>query len=193
VRRALILLLLSGFTLWTLLGAADAPPHGTIDASRIWDAGSPEKVELTSTPPDPPPLVERDQWIVDLRWDRGAVSLLGLGKVREPAARASSRVMGRFALELYAGPTLIERVRFDFPLLGTPDPADGDWESLPSFTAKLRSRVSVTFPATMLGNRWELRDRATGQRWVLPWPPSEGLSGDAGVLPDAWDAGKTRL
>ena len=38
-----------------------------------------------------------------------------------PRPRETPRAMGRFALELFEGPALIERVRFDFPLLGPPD------------------------------------------------------------------------
>jgi hypothetical protein len=34
--------------------------------------------------------------------------------------------MGRFAFEFFIGPTLIERVRFYFPLLGAGAPEDND-------------------------------------------------------------------
>ena len=78
--------------------------------------------------------------------------------------------MGRFALELFEGPTLIERVRFDFPLLGAPRARR---TPSPSFAGKLRTRIGVVFPATKRGTRLELWDRATGRRWSLPWPPRD--------------------
>ncbi|HEY4016420.1 MAG TPA: hypothetical protein VGM06_23960 [Polyangiaceae bacterium] len=144
-------------------------PRRTLDMSRAFDAGplaSPiGDVKITATPADPPPLVERGQWVFDLRWDRGDVWLLGIARRELPSPQATPRVMGRFALELFEGPTLIERARFDFPLLGVPE-ADGGVQLAP----KLRTRIGVVFPATRKGTRLELWDRATGRRWTLPWP-----------------------
>ncbi len=77
--------------------------------------------------------------------------------------------MGRFALELFEGPTLVERARFDFPLLGAEEP-----DAALSFTPKLRTRIGVVFPATKRGTRLELVDRATRRRWALPWPVQDG-------------------
>jgi hypothetical protein len=157
-----------------ILPAMAADPRHTIDASRVLDAGplpgTPVDLVLTPTPVDPTPLVERSQWVFDLRWDRGDVYLLGVQPLELPAPRETPRVMGRFALELFAGPALIERVRFDFPLLGPPDPPDAGRNAAPSLGAKLRTRIGVVFPATKLGTRLELWDRATGRRWSLPWP-----------------------
>ena len=121
---------------------------------------------MTRTPPDPPALVARDQWVIDLRWDRGEVFLLGTHRLTPIAPRATPRAMGRFAVELYEGPTLIERVRFDFPLLGAPDIETGKDPLAP----KLRTRIGVVFPATARGTALQLWDRATGERWALPWP-----------------------
>lgn len=149
----------------------------TIDVSRVLEAGAPLPVTpdivITKTPPDPPALVERTQWVFDLRWDRGDVWLIGVHPLELAAPQATPRVMGRFALELFEGPTLIERTRFDFPLLGAPEPDGG-----PSLTAKLRTRIGVMFPATARGTRLDLVDRATGHRWALPWPIT---TADAGL------------
>jgi hypothetical protein len=159
-----------------VLPAMAADSKHTIDASRALDAGplpgaAPEIV-LTSTPADPTPLVERSQWVFDLRWDRGDVWLVGVNPLELRAPQATPRVMGRFALELFEGPALVERVRFDFPLLGPPEPGDAGRGAPPSFSQKLRTRVGVVFPATRRGTRLELWDRATNRRWSLPWPPS---------------------
>lgn len=130
---------------------------------------------ITATPPDPLPLVERSQWVFDLRWDRGEVWLLGVAGMQLQAPQATPRAMGRFALELFEGRALVERVRFDFPLLGAGDP-----DATISLTNKLRTRIGVVFPATRRGTRLELVDRATGRRWSLAWPPSAPSSADGG-------------
>lgn len=152
------------------LAAHAGEGHRTIDMGRVLDAGAGFDMHFTPTPPDPAPLVSRAQWVVDLRWDRGDVWLLGARKIALAAAQATPRVMGRFALELFEGPTLIERVRFDFPLLAVPDSSDAGLTRAPSLTEKLRTRIGVVFPATPRGTRLELVDRAGGRRWPLPWP-----------------------
>lgn len=160
--------LATALTLAALTTRADET-RGTIDVSRVLEAGAPlpptPDIVITKTPPDPPAMIERGQWVFDLRWDRGDVWLLGVHPLELPAPQATPRVMGRFALELFEGPTLIERARFDFPLLGAPEPEGG-----PSLTAKLRTRIGVMFPASARGTRLDLVDRATGRRWALPWP-----------------------
>lgn len=134
-------------------------------------------------PPDPAALVSRAKWVYDLRWDKGEVYLVDVHEVDLGEPRPSPRVMGRFALELYEGPILIERVRFDFPLLGAPAPDAGvGFRAPPRFEPKLRTRIGVLFPTTTRGTRLELWDRAEGTRWGLPWPPVRGPGGglDAG-------------
>jgi hypothetical protein len=178
------------------VSALATEPGHTIDASRVLDAGAlpgaaPEIVILP-IPVDPAPMVERSQWVFDLRWDRDDVWLLGVQPLELPAPRETPRVMGRFALELFEGAALIERVRFDFPLLGSFVQADGQRDSrrdggsdggsdarrdnartAPSFSQNLRTRIGVVFPAASRGTRLELWDRATNRRWSLPWPPPQ--------------------
>ncbi|MDB4943666.1 MAG: hypothetical protein JWP97_3200 [Labilithrix sp.] len=150
---------------------AGAPDAGVRDAS----------ASLARIPPDPTPMAERQQWVFDLRWDRGDVYLLEVHKVDMGAPHTTPRVMGRFALELFEGPTLIERVRFDFPMLGGAEPDAGRGDP-PAFEPKLRSRIGVLFPATKRGTRLELWDRARNVRMPLPWPPTEGpAAADAGA------------
>jgi hypothetical protein len=173
------------------LTALAAEPRRSIDVGRALDAGAPQPVlsdlTVTRTPPDPAPLVSQSQWVFDLRWDRGDVWLLGVHPLELPAPQATPRVMGRFAVELFEGPTLVERVRFDFPLLGPPEPAD----AAVSLQAKLRTRIGVIFPSSKRGSRLELWDRATGRRWSLPWPPvaTAGAAIDDGGPDGARDAG----
>jgi hypothetical protein len=176
-----IVLGLSSFVLAvSALSALADEPRRTIDASRALDAGPPAAqplpdIEMTRTLPDPPPLVQRSQWVFDLRWERGEVWLLAVHPLDLAAPQATPRAMGRFALELFEGASLVERVRFDFPLLGAHEPDAG-----PSLVPKLRTRIGVVFPATKRGTRLELADRAAGKRWALPWPVQA-----APALPDA--------
>jgi len=149
MRRASWLLLLPLAPALFLGGVAAAGPHDVAHAVR-----------------DPPPLTEKSQWVFDLRWDRGDVFLLGVNKVEMPQPMTTPRVMGRFALELSERGRLIERARFDFPGMAVPD-ADGGVQLLP----KMRTRIGVFFPATSRGDKLELVDRLTAQRWSLPWPP----------------------
>jgi hypothetical protein len=179
-RRAIGLLRVLGWAPMALgaimacaLAARAGETRRSIDVSRVLDAGALPSMRVTATPPDPTPLVAQTQWVFDLRWDRGDVWLLGVHEIELPAPQATPRVMGRFALELFEGPTLIERVRFDFPLLGVPDDhgdAGPPLSRTPSFTDKLRTRIGVVFPATRRGTRLELVDRASGRRWPIPWP-----------------------
>ncbi|MBS2015271.1 MAG: hypothetical protein JST00_20455 [Deltaproteobacteria bacterium] len=155
-------------------GVGDAGP----DAAR--EGGG----AISRTPPDPPPMSEREQWVFDLRWDRGDVYLVSIQKIDMGTPHVTPRVMGRFALELFEGPTLIERVRFDFPMLGAPEASDGGLQGKPKFEPKLKTRIGVLFPATKRGTKLELWDRAKDQRWPLPWPPTERTySSDGGASP----------
>jgi hypothetical protein len=125
---------------------------------------------VTRTPPDPTPLTSRGQWIFDLRYDHGDIFLTDTRTMELPTAQATPRVMGRFALELFEGPTLIERVRFDFPFLGaTEERKDGG--NFFQLDRRVITKIGVIFPTTTRGTRLELRDRATEERWALPWPP----------------------
>jgi hypothetical protein len=171
-------LVASGACAFGLLRAAGGEPRKTIDVSRALDATAPmtsaPDISIGPTQPDPAPIVEREQWLLDLRWSRGELSLLGVSRLQLPNAQATPRSMGRFAIELFEGRTLVERLRFDFPLLGASEP-----DAAASFAKKLGTRIVVMFPATRRGTRLELLDRATNRRWPLPWPPR--LFNEAGI------------
>ena len=157
MRRALFLLVLPlapALVLAATAATAD-PPHQQVPIVR-----------------DPPPLTEREQWVFDLRWDRGDVYLLGARKITMPTPMTTPRVMGRFAIELWERGKLVERTRFDFPGMAVPD-EEGGIQILP----KLRTRIGVFFPATSRGDKLVLVDRLTAQQWALPWPPVPASTG----------------
>jgi hypothetical protein len=132
-------------------------------------AYAPDSGKISRIPPDPPSLTSRMQWVFDLRWSQGEPYLVAVHPLDLGSPQTTPRAMGRFAIELFEGPTLIERVRFDFPMLGPPEP-DAGYGAPPSLTKKLTSRIGVMFPAVDRGTRLELWDRATDARWPLPWP-----------------------
>jgi hypothetical protein len=169
MRRAIAIVAGAALGLASLSVLATRPAIADSDAARI--------------PPDPPPMAERYQWVYVFRWEKNEVYLVSVRKTDMGEPHTTPRVMGRFALELLEGPTLIERVRFDFPMLGMEEPGDGGWKSPPRFLPGLKTRIGVIFPATKRGTRLELWDRATNRRWPLPWPPVEGVFSDN--LPDA--------
>jgi hypothetical protein len=124
----------------TAMPWSSSPPGGL---RRLWINGPPPtpSVSITKIPPDPPATRARAKWLFDLKYDRGDPYLLATRKIQLAAPEDAARVMGRFALELYEGPTLIERVRFDFPLLGAPE-ADAGYGAPPRIEPKLGRLLS---------------------------------------------------
>jgi hypothetical protein len=96
---------------------------------------------------------------------------------RQPIVTA--RQMGRFAIELWIGHELVERVRFDFPLLAAEPPPPGVAASRsrplhepPRVAADARLERTVLVPASSRATRALLVDRATGSGQPLRWPPA---------------------
>jgi len=131
--------------------------------------------------PDPPALTERRQWAYTLYYDRGSVRA-GEAKpicLRRPAT--SPRRMGRFAFELWLGRELVERIRFDFPLLGAevPDENSGNtFHKAPSFAPGARVSIPLQVPASDRATRALILDRASGETWPVAWPPAASTNPD---------------
>lgn len=121
--------------------------------------------------PDPAPLVLKDQWRYRLGYQGGRTRVLSTHALTLAAPTATARRMGRFAIELFIGDELIDRVRFDFPLLGDAPPEGPglNWQ------LGVKSEVTVLVPRSPRARRALLVDRATGERIELPWPPDEPL------------------
>lgn len=131
----------------------------------------------TNAPPDPEPLRIADQWEYELAWDAGVMKVVSAKAKRFPTPVVTARKMGRFAIELWIGPELVERVRFDFPLLAAED--DPGHRAGPSFDKGAHVRQRVLVPAAPRARRARLVDRATSEVVALPWPP------DAAAAPSA--------
>ena len=161
---------------------ANSPPTRQAAAGEViltpLDAGAP------AFPPDPPPLVTRRQWVIKLGYNSGQLSFRGAERLELPKPVPTPRSFGRFAVELYVGKELVDRVRFDFPLLGADDVGgeapggrERPREGPPHFTARLSTQATVTLPHSERATRAVLVDRASGAVWPLPWPfvpPGDG-------------------
>lgn len=153
-----------------LLARAEPTDDGDL-LPNATDAGTPVP-PAGGYAPDPIALNTRHQWVIDLRYRSGNITYGGARRVELPRPTSTPRVMGRFAVELYVGPQLVDRVRFDFPLLGA-DELAGEarrWDSPPSFERKLSTQAAVMVPHSERATRAILVDRATGRSWRLPWP-----------------------
>jgi len=128
-------------------------------------------------------MVTKRQWVLDLLYRDGDVTLRGARSISLPRPTATPRAMGRFAVELYVGPTLLDRVRFDFPLLGGGEFSEERrrWDSPVSFERHLASSAAVMMPESDRSTRVLLVDRASGRTWAIPWPPN--AAPDAGAIP----------
>jgi hypothetical protein len=146
-------------------GAASAE-SGKRDAGALTDAAS--SFVVRNDPPDPAPLVASEQWVLALEYRKGDIFLLNVEERASNPPVKTSRAFGRFAVELWQKDALVERVRFDFPLLGA---GVGTEDAGIDFSKGLTSRIGVLFPKSALGDRLELVDRATRRRFTLPWPP----------------------
>jgi hypothetical protein len=147
------------------------PPAASVTPSASTNA-APSTTPRPS-PPDPEPLRTPKQYELRLVYENGRITVEAVRALtfRQPVVTA--RNMGRFALELWIGQELIDRVRFDFPLLGVEEPKASKRKRLyepPSFGGKLAATVLV--PASTRVRLAVILDRATGKETELSWPPT---------------------
>jgi len=134
----------------------------------------PPEPNVSRDPPDPKPLRMRQQIYYEVEFHKGAVRVLSVRSLTLADAQSTPRRTGRFAFELWAGAELIERVRFDFPLLAASSAEDED-----ALEAGLISQVSVRVPATASAMTARILDRKTRKALVVPWPPDTDPSEDS--------------
>jgi hypothetical protein len=160
-------------------GAIDAPvPSGVPTASgsaapsASASSDAPPRA-FTSDPPDPQPLRLADQYEYTLHYEDAKIRLVGLRRVRFPTPIVTARRMGRYAFELWIGHELVDRVRFDFPLLAATEASDTTRRKLyetPALTGGPYT-VTVLVPAAPRARTARLVDRATRFQAKLSWPP----------------------
>lgn len=125
-----------------------------------------EKPPTTTDPPDPKPARSRDQYEFLVEYQRGKVKVLSVKEIQLAQPESTARRVGRFALELWSGAQLIDRVRFDFPLLGA---TRGDEED--PLGSGLSAQAKVRIPASSRARRARILDRKTREEVEFSWPP----------------------
>jgi hypothetical protein len=137
--------------------------------------------------PDPPPRASLKQWIFDIEVEKGRVRIDKIRTVTLKKPRSTLRVMGRYAIELYIGNELLDRIRFNVPIAG-----DGPREGKGPFSRPRFDQVNASLMVRIADNPratyGQLVDRATEKVTRFSWPPEPaGSSADAGsgAVPDA--------
>ncbi len=120
----------------------------------------------TSDPPDPRPLRSRDHYDYVIEFNKGELKVVSVKEVHLKQPRSAERRLGRFAFELWSGVELVERVRFDFPLLGASHAGEED-----PLGAGLSSSAKVRVPASSRASRARILDRKTREELDVDWPP----------------------
>ena len=94
--------------------------------------------------PDPPGHASQKQWIFEVTMKGNQVSAARAKPTMLDKPAESPRVLGRFALELWVGRELLDRVRFNVPLMGG-EPTIGNRNRLPKprFEENVTAHVSA--------------------------------------------------
>jgi hypothetical protein len=130
-------------------------------------------VPAASTPPEPEPLQSAAPWEFEVATEDGEAYGVCVRAVDLPKPVATPRRFGRYAIELWIGQELVERVRFDLPLYEAGDPRAAPKPRFPTpqFEKGANVRLRVQIPRAERARRAVLVDRATSRIEELPWPP----------------------
>jgi hypothetical protein len=190
VPRTRLLLWIPFMGLAVMLSAmAAADPYKPHDPPQLWPDGG----TASGWAADPQPLRTSRQWILTFRYRTGHVELIGARQVQLAQPVTTARRIGRYAVELMSGPALVDRVRFDFPLLGADELAGQPrrpYNDPPRFEVKAVVTYQVMVPDSPRVSRARLVDRATSSVMMLPWPPAVERVADGGADGSgdaAWD------
>lgn len=157
----------------TTLGDGNGEPASSPASSAPRPAPPPAPPPPRGSQPDPEPLRQAEQYEYELEWNEGELNVLSVTSRKFPKPVVTARKIGRFAIELWIGSELVERVRFDLPLLGAEEtgPGNSARPAPPSLEKGARVRQRVLVPAAERARRAVLVDRATSKETPLPWPP----------------------
>jgi len=136
---------------------------------------SPKPDHARGSLPDPEPLTTARQWEYDFVYDKGTIRVAAVKRIVLPRPTPTARRLGRFAVELWVGKELVDRVRFDFPLLAGDDaPPEGIRKPLreaPRLGPGARTEQRVLVPDSDRATSAILVDRLTGDALPLVFPP----------------------
>jgi hypothetical protein len=152
---------------------APGAPAGTAPGSS--PGGTPVAASgRAASAPDPVPLTTANQWEFSLQYSKGTVRVVGVREVVLERPMPTARRVGRFAIELHVGSELVDRVRFDFPLLAADAAPDGLRHPLHGpvrFAPGAETSQRVLVPGSDRATSALVLDRLTGDRVPLAWPP----------------------
>jgi len=140
-------------------------------------AAAPAAPSTSAAPPsvpDPPALRSLDHFRIELSYNHGTIQITKVEALRFSEPREGKRRTGRFALELWSKDTLLDRLRFDFPLLAAEQPAQDDQrplrrEALFGPGAEVSTKLDAASVPEI--TRAKIVDRATQQVTEVAWPP----------------------
>jgi hypothetical protein len=150
--------------------SASAAPSTSASASASARPKSKASPGATGFLPDPPVTSATRTYRYPVQVTDGTVSVGKPRLVTHTNPVVTPRTMGRFALELYVGRELLERVRFDLPLLDAPSPPRSP-NAPPDFARHANVRVHVEVPLLDRATYAIWVDRATGATKRIFWPP----------------------
>jgi hypothetical protein len=160
--------------------SANAAPSASAAAPVQSASPTSEPIDPAQSPPDPEPLRMAEQWEYQISSHDGALSVVSVKAVNLAKPVVTPRRIGRYAIELWIGRELVERVRFDLPLLGGEE-ATGTTQKRalppPKLEKGVHARTSVLIPRSPRARRAVLVDRAAGRAVSLPWPPDRSPTG----------------
>lgn len=182
-----------GFVFPAEFAEGKGEPEGERGGPPAAPTSTPSNAPAQSPPPaqpDPEPLRLAEQYEYELLLERGQIRVERVRAVTLPQPIVTARRMGRYAIELFIGPELVERVRFDFPLTAADEPEASGPKPLnapPNLGSGVTASQKVWVPQSPRARRARLLDRATGKAIELPWPPDRSPLGtaDAGAPSEA--------
>jgi hypothetical protein len=143
-------------------------PSATMPATAVVNDRAGPKPPSCSSLPDPSPT-HTDRWVaLAVRLDKSDIDIASASQHRTRRLETTRRQIGRFAAELWIGCELIDRVRFDFPLLA--GQSTSDRSTTPNFEAAGRFEATLLVPDSDRATRLELVDRAKRTRKLFDWP-----------------------
>lgn len=164
-------------------GTEPLPPPGGTESTSPPISPAPTAAAAPRVPdlPDPEPLRLARQWEYVIAYDRGEITVASVRPLLFQRPVVTPRRIGRYAIELWIGRELIDRLRFDFPALAAEEPMTTGGGGRPlqepsSLAPGARVRRVLLVPASPRATRAVLVDRATGATQELPWPPDRPLA-----------------
>jgi hypothetical protein len=160
--------------------AAASEPPAPATSSSAPATSLTEPAPSKMAPPDPEPLRQAEQWEYEIASNDGELSVVSVKPVNLPKPAVTARRMGRYAIELWIGRELVERVRFDLPLLGAEEPQASPKPRFPAPSLEKGARVHarVLVPRAVRARRAVLIDRQLDRAFPLPWPPDRPASAE---------------